>query len=388
MRDMDPESVIRQSEDFVREAGMESYRVFAGLKGEAEFSAIYDRHGALFTRGTLENFRKSVLNEPVKREMIAFLAVHVVENAVREDTDRYLSTEMSATVDFEGRRYPLRQVPVAIANEPDRRRRAGLDGARQAMAQRLNPLLAKVFDGSRRVVGELGYASYAAFFEDVEGIPLDTLARQSRDFLSATKSVYEERLARACRELLNVPPGTATKEDMAYLRRGRWFDALFPAGALLDCAWRTLETMGIPAKDNPRIRLDAAPRELKSARAFCAPVRVPHEVYLVVNPHGGVEDWGAFLHELGHALHHAFTAPGIHFTARHLGDNSITEAWAMLIEHLLLNERWLRDAAGVNDPEKYLDHQRLVELYLLRRYCGKLLYELELHGGAPQNRRA
>ena len=57
----------------------------------------------------------------------------------------------------------------------------------------------------------------------------------------------------------------------------------------------------------PRLEIVMPPPLMSSSvsfrsRAFCAPVRVPHEVYLVLRPHGGQTDWTTFLHELGHAL--------------------------------------------------------------------------------------
>ena len=49
----------------------------------------------------------------------------------------------------------------------------------------------------------------------------------------------------------------------------------------------------------------AGEREGKRPRAFCAPVRIPEVVHLVLRPHGGQNDWMTLLHELGHALHFA-----------------------------------------------------------------------------------
>ena len=89
-------------------------------------------------------------------------------------------------------------------------------------------------------------------------------------------------------------------------------------------------------------RFDTGEREGKRSRAFCAPVRVPDEVYLVLRPHGGQTDWNTFLHELGHALHFAYMRPDLPFEYRWLGDNSITEGYAMLFDHLHAGRGWLQ----------------------------------------------
>ena len=67
------------------------------------------------------------------------------------------------------------------------------------------------------------------------------------------------------------------------------------------------------------------------------------------------------------------------FAFRGLGDNSVTEGFAFVLEHLLYNESWLQHYLGMEDAAEYLALARLHKLYFLRRYCAKLLYELQLH---------
>ena len=57
-----------------------------------------------------------------------------------------------------------------------------------------------------------------------------------------------------------------------------------------------------------RVRFDVGEREGKRARAFCAPVRVPEEIYLVLRPHRGKGDYhDAAARAPGHAVHFAYT---------------------------------------------------------------------------------
>ncbi len=104
---------------------------------------------------------------------------------------------------------------------------------------------------------------------------------------------------------------------------------------------RQVREMGIDPLAGGRITLDTGEREGKRSRAFCSPVRVPDEVYLVLRPHGGQTDWMTFLHELGHALHFAYMRPDLAFEYRWLGDNSITEGYAMLFDHRMKDSGWL-----------------------------------------------
>ena len=67
---------------------------------------------------------------------------------------------------------------------------------------------------------------------------------------------------------------------------------------------------------------------------------------------------------------------------RYLGDNSVTEGFAFLFEHLTEDPAWLERRLGIDDPGPVVDQARASKLVFLRRYCAKLAYELELHGRA------
>jgi hypothetical protein len=146
---------------------------------------------------------------------------------------------------------------------------------------------------------------------------------------------------------------------------------------------RQTSEMGIDPLAGGRIIFDTSDREGKRARAFCAPVQVPSEVYLVLRPHGGQGDYGTLLHELGHALHFAFTRADLQFEYRWLGDNSVTEGYAMLLDHLLHDGGWLGRYTELTKDTlpRFLRSTGFEELQFLRRYCGKLIYEVELYGG-------
>jgi hypothetical protein len=141
--------------------------------------------------------------------------------------------------------------------------------------------------------------------------------------------------------------------------------------------------MGVDPAAGGRVTVDTGEREGKRSRAFCSPVRVPDEVYLVLRPHGGQTDYTTFLHELGHALHFAYMRPDLPFEFRWLGDNSITEAYAMLFDHLSQDAGWLARYTELGRPRvpQFRRSAGFEELHFLRRYCAKLVYEVELYEG-------
>jgi len=84
-------------------------------------------------------------------------------------------------------------------------------------------------------------------------------------------------------------------------------------------------------------------------------------------------------HEAGHAEHYGCVSPDLAVEYKRLGDNSITETFAFLLEYLLTDENWLRQNTPMKEAKEYLDFLHLYKLHFLRRYGAKLSYELKLH---------
>src|SRR5205807_2516519 len=136
---------------------------------------------------------------------------------------------------------------------------------------------------------------------------------------------------------------------------------------------------GIDLHGQPGVVLDVEPRPSKTPRAFCAPVRAPGEVYLVLSPVGGHDDFAILFHEGGHTEHYASVDPSLPFEFRVLGDNAITEAFAFLLERLIETPAWIEHHLGITDPGAIAAHARATRTLYLRRYCAKFAYEMELH---------
>jgi hypothetical protein len=141
----------------------------------------------------------------------------------------------------------------------------------------------------------------------------------------------------------------------------------------------TLSDLGVDLGAQKNVELDIEDRPNKSPRAFCVPIEVPERVILVIKPSGGPDDWRALFHEAGHTEHFAHTSASLSVEERRLGDNAVTEGWAMLLEHLTIEPAWLERRLDVPRPHAFAAEGATQLLYMLRRYCAKLLYEIEFH---------
>jgi hypothetical protein len=64
---------------------------------------------------------------------------------------------------------------------------------------------------------------------------------------------------------------------------------------------------------------------------------------------------------------------------KRLGDNAVTEGWAMLLQHLTDEPEWLSRLLDFPRPQEYAVEGATGLLFFVRRYCAKILYELEFH---------
>jgi hypothetical protein len=260
------------------------------------------------------------LREEGSRQLLEFAVQGLMGRATKAEQGELARREAALEIEVNGERMPYRQAAVFQANEPDAERRAAIEAAR-------------LDDGA----GEI-----------------------------------EQRLGEILKRSQALTP--------AYFVRGRARDSALSEERRPASPWRTLEGLALAP---PGVILDVEQRPKKTPRAFCSPVRVPDEVYLVIARRGGLDDYEALFHEAGHAQHFAHMPASLPMEHRYLGDNSITESFAFLFQHLTTSPAWLRARLGVMEPEAVEAQIRAVKLVFLRRYAAKLAYELELHSSPP-----
>jgi len=371
----------------------EGYLAYSGQKQTAELQPIYKRYEGVLGRDalelTLEAFRAAPERTDEKRSAQWLLEWEIESQAAKPLAaldEREIEWENSAVVRSpDGRLIQYHSVPIEIANTRDRALRLALDAARAKLVEAEHaPLRRERLEREKDYIESIGIAGdYNSSFEAVTGISLSGLARDCERFLRDTQAMWDDTLPRVLKRSLGIKRADAKRADALALFRASEFDDAFPGNQLESVVRRQVTEMGVDPTADGRIILDLGDREGKRARAFCSPVRVPQEVYLVLRPHGGQSDYSTLLHEMGHALHFAYARADYPFEFRWLGDNSVTESYAMLFDHRMQDKGWLMryTQLGANRVGKFLRRAGFEELHFLRRYCAKLLYEKALYGG-------
>jgi hypothetical protein len=386
----DLDGYSRQAERFVSELDREYHLHFSGQQAEYRVQEIYDRHGELFGRDAIDALRgiaTDIGDETARRaSLLLELAVGgFLGLACAAEEEEIARREAELELHLDGEAIPYRRIPSEQANEPDPERRAALQAGRlELLEEHINPLHLEALERTHSLIRVLGWRSYAEACAELSEVDLDDLAAQAGRFLEATDSVYEAVMDPELERVLGKRLAAVHRSDLPRFFRAPDLDVEFSAARLVDTFARTMAGIGLDLDAQPNVLLDTEERPSKTPRAYCAPVRVPQEVYLVVPRVGGRQDYEALFHEGGHAEHYANVDADLPAEFRHLGDNSVTESYAFLLEHVIEQPGWLNRVLGSEDAGAVIAHARAVKLFFLRRYAAKLAYELELHGVAAE----
>lgn len=367
----------KQAEAFHQALYREYYLAEAGLKEQLDITPIYEHYGHLFNEEAVRELL-SAPSDGGQRYLAEWVTLEYLENLVKGLTEQISNAMRKATVEWDGEQVPYHNLRPMMGNEPDMARRHRLEALERGVTATANEARAQRLGTLHQAATDLGFDSYVALCDRLRALRLDSLTDQMQFLLRETRAPFLQLLEESLAQL-GVPLETAAICDVLALFRGARFDALFPKQELLPALQTTLAGMGIDLSRQTNLEVDTEPRPLKTPRAFCAPIQIPDEVKLVTKPTGGPDDYESLFHEAGHAEHFVHVRRDLPFPFKRLGDNSVTESYAFLLQYLLLNREWLRQVLGIEDNHDYLRFGRFCKLWLLRRYASKLTYEQELH---------
>jgi hypothetical protein len=364
---------------FVADLDQEYYDHFAGLKDELELEPIYAEYEDITTLEQAKRMEEAVDGSFGSIELWRFACDGYLGALTRRQEEEAAEVEARLTATLDGDEIPFRMLRPAIANSAGRDRRERLERIRNELTEEhLNPIVLAAHREIHAATRELGAATYREL-HDRFGFRLDDLAAQCRAFLDSTEALYEDAADGIFRARVGIGLDEAERWDVARVFRANEWDAVFPGDRMLPALEGTLHDLGIDLRAQENVHLDVEERPNKSPRAFCSPIEVPGKVMLVIQPIGGLDDWHALFHEAGHTEHYAHTRAELKVEERRLGDNAVTEGWAMLLEHLVDDPAWLARRLDVPRPAELASQGAAQLLFFVRRYAAKLLYELEFH---------
>lgn len=381
------DSLRVQAEDLLKAQSLMGWNSWA-FGAPSNQDSLYKANAGLFTADNIklvqrvEQAETSTVQKKRLAYFLRYLGTEYISKQNAALADRVSNFEASATVSFEGKSIPYRQVNSMLANEKSHRRRGGLYVATDPVLDSLNIFQAQIEANSLHLAKELGYPSYNQMAQELRGFSLDDLKSTSEHVLAETESTYTVLLNEIIGKQLKLKPNDFFRYDIAPIFRNERFDSYFPGGTMIDVLKKTYQQLGTNIDDQRNLKIDSEQRPSKNPRAVCYPIDVPNDVRLSIKPIGGFDDYSALFHETGHGEHYANTQENA-MEFKYLGEPTVTENFAFLSEYLLSNQAWLRIHTTMPTAvqKDFLRFQAFHRLYFIRRYSAKFLYELQLHSG-------
>lgn len=348
---------------------------------------LYAEYPDLFTRESIAVAREAYEreNDPLQKKARRFFLNYLQaeylfkETAVFQDITNDLEAKLQVLVD--GKMIPYRDLDKLLVNAESAAARGVLAQEQYRIYELLNDVVLKrELAAEHRLAKELGYRDYVDLAVTYKMFDLDELTALSEKLLQSTEAEY----LRLFDEVSPIPRDRFRRSDISFLLGAKDWDASFAQDKMIAALQTTLAGLGIDVDDQKNLLMHTEELPRKNPRAVCFAVHAPRDVRISIKPQGGRRDYQALFHEMGHAEHFANTRTDI-WEFQQLGSNAVTEGYAYLFEGLIDNPLWLQDHTDLRGEElqAYLKLARFSDLYMLRRYMSKLLYEVKLHRGEP-----
>ncbi len=389
-------ALVKRLDSFLFELGSMHYRYGAGLTSDLPVEQLYREYPEFARPETFQQVREAVEDKRTDERkrvrfklLLEFLAGQVEDAIAAGSMEEIATLEANGTVPME-QPVPFREAIARLPREAQREARGLIEkGLGEFLWENQGPY-ARRREAAAKTAEVLHYPSYLALRDAVTGYSAQALAQECEEVLQQTEAAYRDVLAYVLKKVDEsvrpLPSGNARRHDLQRAAVAPWMAEHFRREDLLPAISRCFLDMGLHPNAEGRILLDAEDRPGKTSRAFVADLKVPDDIRLVVRPGGGLDDYFSLLHEYGHAQQLAYVSRAAPIEERRLGDLSVTEGYAYLFDHLLLDEAWHKRYLRLPQPVAR-EAARIAafnNLFLLRRYAAKLPYELELYARGPE----
>jgi hypothetical protein len=380
---MDLNAICVRLNRFVIESEDLFWRNWVGLEDDIDVPGLYTKYKSIFTLDSIDAVRNALKSagDPDRkrfyRAVLGQITLSYLEYVSAELQQEILKKEAQTTVNWRNEEVPIRAFRVRILNTQDRDIRREMMDLRGNVEDRLiNPLRKQLVARMKQSVENMGYGNYVELCEETQNRDFGEFALEMETFLRETESVYCEYLDQYLRKFAGVGlSDNAHSSDIAAIMRCSLFDGDFPPEKLMPVLKNTIAGMGFTLD---KIHLDLESRPRKKTRPCVSAVNPPDDVRLTLSPVGGFEDYSGLLHEVGHALHFTHERSDLEFIYKFWGDRGFTEGTAYLFQNITMNRGWLKELAGVDDPEDLIRYCAFMALLRFRRLAGSFLYQMEL----------
>lgn len=384
------DSLRAQAENFVKVQSLMTWNNWV-LGTDSSQDSLYKANSNLFTLKNIKLVQRlgNAEADAVQKKRLTYFRHYLISEYLSKQnaflSDKAKNFEISAAITFEDKSIPYRQVGGLIAKEKNQNRRAALYATLDPILDSLNIIHQQIEQNNQRLAKDVGFTSYNQMAQELKGFSFAQFRETTERFLAETESSYLTLLDEMIQKHTNLKRSNFFRYDIGPLFRIEKYDPYFNGAAMLDALKGTYKGLGIALDAQRNLRIDSEERPLKNPRAVCFPIDIPNDVRLSIKPMGGFDDYSGLFHEMGHAEHYVNTKEKA-FEFKYMGERTVTETYAFLCANVLLNQAWIRlhTRMPLKIEKDFLRFEAFHRLYLVRRYCAKFLYELQLHAGVAK----
>ncbi len=382
---MQIESCRTRLEEFEQSLNLELYRHCAGLKQKLETVTIYADYSDLFCTENILEVESALKNESFESrrksldKILQFLLNQHLELHTAPLDEEMSNALAKQTLMWKGREIRLFQVPAYLRREPDAFIRRELNDRQLQTLSDFEEKKLRKLSQLRAAAVDLGFENYVQARERISGVQYEKLLSSFEEVLECLEDKYLERFRVSLETALGIPLQEIGSWDLAHWEEKNEPQGVFMEKNLLGAVESVVSALAIRIETSEAVSIDLDRRSRKQPGAFCIPIRIPHEIKVVMTPGEGSRHYAALLHECGHACHFAWTSPSLPPEHRFVGDRALSESYAFLLEHFLQEWEWLARNLFYARPENFLRFQALRRIFLIRRCLGRLSFGIKLH---------
>jgi len=319
--------------------------------------------------------------DPQAGRLRLYLIQSIVESELAPFTDELRTFEQTNTADLGGKKLHYGDLLQRLAKTPD-------DGERRKLANLMDPLIetAAVFrlDILRRQNEQYqkwGFANYADFYAQREGLDLDALDAQAAEFLTTSQALYDSLFTTAAAKYLGTEPRKVKFYDLPYLTGGAMYSDAFPAANASRRLRGLFKGLGVDLGAESNLDLDEEARPGRTVGPVCVPVLVPNEIRTGLVPIGAFRDTRYRAYLTGEAQIYSLSTQTA-FEPAYLVNQAAQSALAWIPRLVLDEQGWIRDNSQNLALEEFLTYRAFTGLFEVRFLAAMTRFEIAAYRGS------
>jgi hypothetical protein len=385
---MQIETCRTRLEEFEQRLNRELYLYCSGLKERLEIKHVYSDYSDLFSRESIRETELALKNigesfhsrRNSLEKILRFLIDQHIESHLAPLNQEIALFEGRQSLVWEGKDLSVSQIPGLLRNETDAIKRRKLADRYGLVLNRTEERINAFLEEQKSHAILLGFRNYADVRARISGVDYSKLLKSFENVFSPLESRINDQFHLSFETTLGIPFEEAGSWDVGFWENKNDLPQIFSEHKLIPFTESVISELAIRPEKSEAIAFDLERRKTKRAKPCCIPIGIPHEIKIVLLPDGGAGNYAALLHEIGHAHHFAWTSPALPAEHRIIGDRALSEAYAFLLEYLLLNPERLACLLQYTKSKEFLRFQALYRIFLIRRCIGKLSFALKLYG--------